>query len=116
MTPYLQAFQEYEKLDRGESWTDALDFHFQRGAVISLPGVFVMARRVQLGWEDDLHTMLGPVAGVSSSCWHVWAAAGNLRELLTLAGTYGVRWISYQRHGESRVRKVSVVQLFKRIR
>jgi hypothetical protein len=115
MIPYLTAFQEYQKHDRGESWTDALDFHLQRGAVISTPELFVMARPVRREWEDDLHTMLGPVAK-AGDCWHVWVGAGNLHELLDLARRHGVQWLTYQRHGQDRLRCVPLVHLFKRAR
>ena len=113
MTPYLTAFEEYQKHDRGESWTDALDYHFQRGAVVSTPDVFVMARPVRWDWDDDLHTMLGPVAE-SAQGWHVWVVAGKLEELLVLAHLHGVRWITYQRHGQDRLRRVAIAQLSKR--
>lgn len=113
MTPYLSAFEEYEKHDRGVSWTDALDFHLQRGAVIATPDAFVMARRVRWDWEEDLHTMLGPVADDGDG-WHVWCGAGKLEELLTLAHLHGVRWITYQRHGQDALRMVSIAQLSKR--
>lgn len=115
MTPYLTAFEEYEKHDRGVSWTDALDFHLQRGAVISTPEAFVMARPVRWDWEDDLHTMLGPVAN-AGDCWHVWVVAGDLQEVMKLAHRHGVRWVTYQRHAQDRVRRKSLAQLSKRYR
>lgn len=113
MNPYLTAFQEYEKHDRGYSWTDALEYHFQFGAVISTPDAFVMARPVQWDWEDDLHTMLGPVAN-GGDCWHVWVVAGDLAGLLKLARRHGVKWITYQRHGQDWLRHASIVRLSKR--
>jgi hypothetical protein len=113
MTPYLSAFEEYEKHDRGVSWTDALDFHLQRGAVISTPDAFVMARPVDVDWEDDLHVMLRHLS-TDEQCWHVWAVAGSLKELLTLAHLHGVRWVTYQRHGQDRLRRVAIAQLSKR--
>lgn len=115
MNSYLTAFHEYEKHDRGVSWTDALDFHLQRGAVISMPEAFVMARRVRMEWEEDLHTMLGPVAE-DGDCWHVWVVAGNLESLLKLASRHKVKWLTYQRHGQDWLRHVSLVHLSKRVR
>ncbi len=114
MNAYLTAFEEYEKHDREVSWTDALDYHFQRGAVISLPRCFVLARAVDAEWEDDLHAMLGPVAN-SWTCVHVWAVAGDLRELLALAMAHGVKHVTYQRHDAQTLRRANIAQLSKRI-
>ena len=113
MNAYLAAVEEYEKHDREVSWTDALDYHFQHGAVICLPRCFVMARAVRMEWEDDLHAMLGPVAN-SWTCVHVWCVAGDLRELLALAVAHGVRNVTYQRHDAQTLRRANIAQLSKR--
>lgn len=113
MNPYLEAFHVYVKSDREVSWTDALDAHLQVGAVVSVAGGFVMARRVWKVWDDARHLDLAMV-NPHGDCWHVWAAAGNLSFLLVLAATPGVEWLSYQRHGQARVRRVRIAHLFKR--
>lgn len=113
MNPYLKAFHEYVKTDRGESWTAALEVHLQAGAVFSGMHGFVMARRVRADWDDARHLDLAAVDPFGD-CWHVWTAAGNLSFLLVLAATPGVEWLSYQRHGQERVRRVRIAHLFKR--
>lgn len=113
MNPYLEAFHLYAKSDREVSWTDALEVHLQAGAVVSVAGGFVMARRVWKVWDDARHLDLAMV-NPHGDCWHVWAAAGDLSRLLALAAPQGVRWVSYQRHGQERVRRVRIAHLFKR--
>lgn len=116
MNPYLTAFREYEKHDRGVSWTDALDFHFQHGAVISTAEAFVMARPVAWSWKDHLHTSLDfrMENDGHNDCWHVWCVAGDLEALLLLGHRHGVRWLTYERHGHERLRRVPLVHLSKR--
>lgn len=111
MNPYLEAFHLYVKAERSATWTDALDVHFQAGAVICTAEGFVLARRVRKAWDDARHLDLGEV-DPAGDCWHVWAAAGNLSWLLALAAETSVEWLSYQRHNEARVRRRRVVQLF----
>jgi hypothetical protein len=118
MNPYLTAFREYEKHDRGVSWTDALDFHFQHGAVISTAEAFVMARPVAWSWKDHLHTSLDfrMENDGHNDCWHVWCVAGDLAEALRIGGMYGVKLLTFQRHGQERLRRVELVHLFRRVR
>lgn len=104
MSPYLRAFHLYTAADRGWSWTDAIDIHHQRGAVISLPHVFLMARRVRHDWPDDWHLDLSR-HDPAGDTWHVWAAAGDWRSILPLAASTRVPRLSYQRHGLPRLRR-----------
>lgn len=114
MNPYLVAFREYGRCDREVIWTDALDYHLQLGAVISTATSFVMARPVAMAWPDEMHARLIDCDDAIHDCWHVWVVAGDLSELLRLAEGYGVEWLSYQRHGQERVRRVRLVHLFKK--
>ena len=112
-SPYMVAWEEYQRFDRGVGWTDALEVHLQRGAVVSTPGIFVMARLVARGWEDAMHTDLGNYGLPGSyDCWHLWCVAGDLAEMVALARGHGVRWITYQRHGQQRLRRVELARLF----
>ena len=113
MNPYLEAWAIYERHERSATWTEALEVHLQAGAVVSVRGAFVMARRVRHAWDDARHLDLAQVDPYGD-CWHVWAVAGDLTVLLALAATPGVRWLSYQRHGQSQVRRVEIAHLFKR--
>lgn len=111
--PYLRAWAEYQRAERGVSWTEALELHFQRGAVVSTAELFVMARIVSRGWEDDMHLDLANYGRPGAyDCWHVWCVAGDLRALAALARQHGVRWVSYQRHGQARVKRVEIARLF----
>ncbi len=112
MSPYLMAFEEYEKCDRGVSWTEALELHLQRGAVVSTPAGFVMVRPVYACWRDEAHLDLGMVAPVGrADCWHVWAAAGDLRELLGFLSREELPWLSFQRHGGERLHRMRTERL-----
>lgn len=113
VNPYLRAHAEYVKADRGLSWTDALEWHFQVGAVVGTPEFFVMARPVELVWSDAEHADVrtGPA---HADTWHVWAVAGNLLSALALAAAHGVEWVTYQRHGTPRIHRAHVGELLRR--
>lgn len=110
MTPYLQAYATYisNNADRELTWTESLDLHFQRGAVISTPSAFVIARPVDSAWPDELHPDPFHIASRSSPTWHVWAAAGKLSALLAIAHAHGVREVTYQRRDNLRLRRLSL--------
>lgn len=116
MTPYLTAYQEYQKHNRGVTWTDALDFHFQHGVVISTPVAFLMARPVRHEWPDDIHASLSTFGkNWTHDCWHIWAAAGSLPALFEVGRLHRRPFISFQRHGQARVRRVNLRQMFDRM-
>ncbi|MEI7910780.1 MAG: hypothetical protein WCK77_14175 [Verrucomicrobiota bacterium] len=114
MKPYLRAFAEYGKAERGMSWTEALDWHFQVGAVVSTPEFFAMLRPVELRWSDEAHHSVLLPAEAGSSTWHVWALAGDLGAALAMAAGYGVEWVTFQRHGGERVHRVAVAALVRK--
>lgn len=108
MTPYQRAHAAYHRHGPpGVPWTDALDFHLQTGALfINTPSLFIMARMVPPDATPEQQLSLTLFPGLrGSSVWHVWAAAGDLRDLLEIPEfvddffTHGVSHITYQRHG-----------------
>ena len=116
MSPYLTAFHKYQEIERGVSWTDALDFHFQHGVVISTPEVFVLARRVSIYWSDEEQVSLfQPLDLKFSEKWQVWAVAGDLGKLLALAKEHHVRLVTYQRHGCQKLRQRWIHDLARRV-
>jgi hypothetical protein len=101
MNPYLQAFTAYHAHGEQEvTWTEAMDFHLQCGAIIATPEIFVMARPVHDFPEN--HPDFAYTAA-HSDCWHIYAAAGDLRQLLSLARWHGIRQVTYQRRGRERI-------------
>ena len=112
MNPYLRAYAEYEKADRGVTWTDALDYHLQHGAVVATPDFFAMLRPVELFWSDEEHISLDNVSP-HSDVWNIWILAGDLQAALSMACKHGITWASYQRHGWSRVRRTPISQMLK---
>ncbi len=115
MTPYLRAFEVYGKADRGVSWTDALDYHLQFGAVVSTPEFFAMLRPVELFWDDVEHTAMNCRAP-HSDVWHVWTLAGDLKAALAMACQHGITWVTFQRHGGSRVHRAALAQLMGKLK
>ena len=111
MTPYMTAWTEYQRADRGVSWTEALEAHLQLGAVVSTPGVFAMCRPVVGSWPDHFQLDVSMVGAPGSDTWHVWCVAGKLQAMLELARGHGVLWVTYQRHGGEALRRVSVENL-----
>jgi len=112
-SPYLAAFDAYHA--RGEPWTPwttALDYHLQHGVVISTDRVFLMARRVPSAADDAAHLTLSPPHGTEPlDCWHVWAAAGDLGALLSIAAEFPLPWISWSRRGRLPLTRVRHGQL-----
>jgi hypothetical protein len=108
MNPYMTAWTEYQRADRGVTWTEAMEAHLQLGAVVSTPGVFAMCRPVVASWPDHFQLDISMTGAATGDTWHVWCAAGNLGELMKLAWGYGVRWATYQRHGESGLRRMDI--------
>lgn len=98
MSPYLSAFDAYHAGGPPViPWTTALDWHLQAGVVVSTAHLFLMARRVIAAWPDADHVSprCAPAAG---DCWHVWAAAGPLGEILAEARRHApLPWVSFQR-------------------
>ena len=114
--PYLTAFEQYQTADREVSWTEAMDFHAQYGAVVSTPDYFVMARPVRFQWPDECHAALVPLRhGRETDTWHVWAVAGDLMALLDLAKRHKVDWLTYQRHGLQAVRRLPTCAIRQRL-
>lgn len=98
MTPYLKAFEVYHQ--DGEPhipWIDVLDFHLQNGVVISNRSVFLMARPVDMAGTDESHLSLFMHPHIKRDGWHVWAAVGPIRSLLSIANQYSARKASFQR-------------------
>jgi hypothetical protein len=100
---YLQAFEAYHA--DGEpfmAWTLALDWHLQHGVVVATERVFVMARAVD-GDRPEEHALLVDHAVGSAAAngrvWHVWSAAGDMRELLRLGVLHGATEVTFQRRG-----------------
>ena len=108
MTPYLAAHSDYITADRELSWSDALEIHLQLGAVVSTPDAFVMARPVYFHWEDQKHLDPFQISPPTLGTWHVWAAAGSVNALLTIARAHNVREVTFQRHGQQRLRRMTI--------
>ena len=108
MNPYLSAHAAYISAERELSWSEALEIHLQHGAVISTPEAFVMARPVYASWPEENHLDPFLIAPPTLGAWHVWAAAGDVHELLRIARLYNVRSITFQRHGQQRLRRMSI--------
>lgn len=101
MKPYLLAFEAYHAGgDQEITWTAAMDHHLQHGAVVSTPDLFVMARPVHDFPEN--HPDFNFTAPWSD-CWHIYAAAGDLKKLLALARDHKIRTITFQRRGTEKI-------------
>lgn len=112
-SPYLTAFEKYHSREVEIPWTEALDFHFQNGVVLSTDTFFVMARPVHEGIPElpqdqlCLHyaypTRFLPV-------WHIWMAAGDLLEMAQAAQLFGIQTLTFLRRG-GRLHRLEVASL-----
>ena len=114
MTPYARAWETYHSAgDPPWSWAEVVSAHFRCGAVVSTARAFVLARRVHVADADEFH--LSPLESrVDGDCWMIWIAAGRLDSLLALLAVHPVQWISYQRRGAGRIRRVSTSEMLRR--
>lgn len=106
MSAYTDAFDKYHADGVPEwSWTEAMEFHLQFGAVVSLPGAFIMARRVWRFDPPEVQLCLSPLHSPAvADCWHVWAAAGSLEALGWIAGENPAPFVSFLRRADLRLR------------
>jgi len=106
VSPYLLAYDAYHAGHRrpAYTWTDALEFHLQHGALLATPSYFVLARPVlrSTSPEDQLALRIINVPAPPEA-WHIWAAAGNLRDLREAAHRHGARWVTFQRRDQQRL-------------
>ena len=117
MNPYLAAFEAYHADgDPFIPWTEAVDFHFQHGTIFSTSSLFLMARPIPRGIPLEEHPTL--TAYLGGTTWHIWSAAGDLREMLHLPATRKLHpgtLITYQRGArDARIRAVALRHLFSR--
>lgn len=113
MTPYLAAWAAYHAAGPPFTpWTVALDWHLQHGIVLATDRAFIMARAVHSAGDDAAHlTLCLPQGTDAPDCWHVWAAAGDIRALLDIAAAYPLPWISYSRRGRLPLTRIRHGQL-----
>lgn len=97
MTPFEKAADVYRNEWCARSFKEDLALHFQFGWVISSPRFFVMGRPVCRWWESS--EIVNPECRVfldSPDCWHVWLAAGDLKEALKFL-PFPLPYISFER-------------------
>lgn len=117
MNPYLSAFDAYHAAGTPHiPWTEALDFHLQHGVIFSTSSLFLMARPLPRGTPLEEHPTL--TAYLGGTTWHVWSAAGDLREMIRLPAVQRLHPgtdITFQRGARSaRVHSVKLRHLFSR--
>lgn len=97
MTPFEKAADVYRNEWCARSFHEDLTLHFKRGWVISSPRFFVMGRPVCY-WAWSADQILDPFHNPPDEpdCWHVWLAAGDLKEALKFL-PFPLPYISFER-------------------
>jgi hypothetical protein len=110
MTPAQIAMAMHENTP-GVGFADAMAAHLSHGLILSTATAFVMARPVR-----DWQQMADPwQAHPGSALWYVWAAAGDLGELLAfLASRPEISALVYHRHGRRIFRHAHEIRKFQR--
>ena len=112
MSPYLQAAILYSNAGDVETrytWNEVITYHLHYAHVLSTPTGFLLARPV-ISTLTDTHGTLDPLhSPTSSDCWHIWAAAGNLPELLSQARLHPLPFVSWNRRQKFRIYSLDVV-------
>lgn len=106
MNAYERAWDEYHRYgEPGWEFGKVLGEHLRHGAVICTPDTFILARRVSSADPDEIH--LSPLEWRSDGdCWMIWLAAGHLAPLIRLLLDHPAGWVSYQRRGGEKLRRV----------
>jgi hypothetical protein len=125
VNPYLQAFDAYHSDGPPcVPWPDVLDFHFQGGVILNTPTLFLVARPIPIGAPLTDHPRLirWPETSrlwTAGTAWHIWTAAGNLREMLELPIVRALppdTPITFQRGARSaRIHRHQLRHLFSRV-
>lgn len=98
MNPYLAAFECYTMHERDVPWAEMLEYHFLHGAVLCNDRAMVCVRAVDSSMPDECHADLMHVLPLDQGdTWHVYCAAGDLKELLRFSSTNPKVWLSYER-------------------
>lgn len=109
MTPYLTAYNLYHSAGEMDvSWTEAIDYHAQRGAIIATPYLFVMARPVSPDWPENWHSDISHAQAGTSRVWHIYAAAGDLHGLLCLAKSHGISHVTFHRRAKNKLHWLAI--------
>lgn len=97
MTPIEQAASVYEREPCRRTLKEDLELHLLNGYVFSTPTCFVMGRPVVR--EADPADIVDPAItfdGRYLDCWHVYLAAGDMREAIRFM-PYPLEYMSFER-------------------
>ncbi len=110
MTPAETTMAMHENTP-GIGFAEAMAAHLSHGLILSTATAFVMARPVR-----DSQQMADPwQTHPGSALWYVWAAAGDLGELLAfLESRPEISALVYHRHGRRIFRNAHEIRKFKR--
>lgn len=99
MKPYLAAWEAYHEEPPGSTWNEMLSAHLHnpQSWVVSSPSLFIAARRVWAGWDDDKLVDAGWWSETGDSI-HVYVAAGRLADMLPLL-PFRPEFLTFQRRG-----------------
>ena len=95
MNPYERAAQVYLSEPCARPFRVDLENHLFLGWVFSTPTLFLMGRRVFRDWPEERIKNSG-ISDTEGDCWHVWLAAGDMREAIRMIPTH-LPWLSFER-------------------
>jgi len=96
MTPYEQAALVYLKEPCARTFREDLENHLFVGWVFNSPSLFLMGRQVMSDWPHHMIADSG-VSDDEGDCWHVWLAAGDMKEAIRLI-PHDLPWLSFERN------------------
>lgn len=107
MTPIEQAAAVYEREHCPRTLREDLELHLLNGYVFSTPTCFLMGRPVVREADpDDIVDPAITFEGRFHDCWHVYLAAGDMREAVRFM-PYPLEYVSYERRNVLRIRKMN---------
>lgn len=103
-SPYAIAAALHNAAGMAHTFAEAVEAHAVTGYVMATPHLFLLGRRVGSGWSDD--ELCDPwMIAPDGDAWHVYLAAGDLREAIRLL-PYRLPYLSYFHEGRKRLMRL----------
>lgn len=110
--PHDLAKSIYHATPSAVAWPDLL-LHFARaGGLVSTPRAFILAAPVCLDGDLELLRHLRPFQfQTAPDAWHIYLAAGDLRQAAALLRDYPLPWVSWFRRDDGPLRVCAASRL-----
>jgi len=115
----LRAFDSFYSLavqrDKERDLDEAILAHCENGYILNTPTAFLLARAVERSASALEISDPWKKFPESSDCWFVWAASGNITEILEFI-PYKKKWVAWARDDVLHFREFCIVDKIRRFK